>query len=307
MVTSPDMLGGGAGTRALGERKDPLVLSELGNAADQLAVPGARLWSRVQMHRRPGPASIAGDRRLSEEFVLHASPNERITMTVKNLVRPLPGVRRLSLLRQRLHFAGSAPFWERNYVNGGTSGVGSYGTLGSAKAEFLNAFVRRHGVRSVTELGCGDGHQLSLADYPRYIGLDVSRAAIALCKRRFADDPTKSFFLYDGSCFVDRAGVFGSDLALSLDVIYHLVEDPVFEKYMAHLFAAGQRYVVVYSTNLVMSDVAPHVRHRHFTSWVDENCPRWRLAGVTRGMNPGSGRADFFVYEQPGKRACEQV
>ena len=60
MVTSPDMLGGGAGTRALGERKDPLVLSELGNAADQLAVPGARLWSRVQMHRRPGPASIAG-------------------------------------------------------------------------------------------------------------------------------------------------------------------------------------------------------------------------------------------------------
>ena len=160
-------------------------------------------------------------------------------MTVKDLVRPLPGVRRLSLLRQRLSFGGSAPFWDRNYARGGTSGAGSYGTLGTAKAEFLNAFVREHGVRSVTEFGCGDGHQLSLADYPRYIGLDVSRAAIALCKRRFADDPTKSFFLYDGSCFVDRAGLFTSDLAISLDVIYHLVEDPVFETYMTHLFAAG--------------------------------------------------------------------
>lgn len=51
-------------------------------------------------------------------------------------------------------------------------------------------------------------------------------ASIALCKRRFADDPTKSSFLYDGSCFADRAGVFNSDLAMPLDFIYHLVEDP---------------------------------------------------------------------------------
>ncbi len=219
-------------------------------------------------------------------------------MTVKDLVRPLPGVRQLSLLRQRLIFGGSAPYWERNYARGGTSGVGSYGTLGIAKAEFLNAFVRQHGVRSVTEFGCGDGHQLSLAAYPRYIGLDVSREAIALCKRRFANDPTKSFFLYEGSCFVDRAGLFTSDLAMSLDVIYHLVEDPVFETYITHLFAAGQRYVVVYSTNTVTGDTAPHVRHRNFTSWVGENCPHWQLAGVTRGAASGPGRADYFVYER---------
>ena len=42
---------------------------------------------------------------------------------------------------------------------------------------------------------------------------------------------------------------------------------------------------------------APHVRHRHFTPWVEAHCPQWRLAGTTRG--PGSERAsaDFFVYE----------
>jgi len=150
-------------------------------------------------------------------------------MTVRDLVRPVPGVQRLSLLRQRIGFRGSAQYWERNYACGGTSGPGSYGALAEGKAAFLNAFVDEHGVGSVIEFGCGDGHQLSLARYPRYVGVDVSRTAIGLCRRQFAHDGTKSFFLYDDACFVDRAGLFTAELALSLDVIYHLTEDEVFE------------------------------------------------------------------------------
>jgi hypothetical protein len=223
---------------------------------------------------------------------------EGFSMTVKDLVRPIPGVRRLSLLRQQLRFVGSAHYWESNYTSGGTSGDGSYGNLARGKAEFLNAFVREHAVGSITEFGCGDGQQLSLAEYSCYTGLDVSRAAIGLCKRRFAGDPTKSFFLYDGECFVDRVGLFIADLAISLDVVYHLIEDRVFETYMEHLFGAGQRYVVVYSTNTVMRATAPHVRHRHFSSWVEDNCPQWQLVQVTRGPNFGPGAADFFVYER---------
>jgi hypothetical protein len=95
-------------------------------------------------------------------------------VTVKDLIRPLPGVRQLSLLRQRLGFRGSAQYWERNYARGGTSGPGSYDALAEAKAAFLNDFVRAREVRSVIEFGYGDGHQLSLADYPSYTGLDVS-------------------------------------------------------------------------------------------------------------------------------------
>ena len=90
------------------------------------------------------------------------------------------------------------------------------------------------------EFGCGDGHQLSLAEYPGYIGLDVSRSAIGLCQRRFTGDRTKSFFLYDGACFTDRSSLFTADLAISLDVIFHLIEDAVFDTYMTHLFAAGE-------------------------------------------------------------------
>lgn len=219
-------------------------------------------------------------------------------MTVKDLVRPLPGVRRLSLLRQQIGFPGSASFWEKNYQDGKTSGDGSYGMLAQGKAEFLNRLVKERDIKSVIEFGCGDGNQLSLAHYPRYVGLDVSKSAISLCKSRFADDPTKSFFLYDGAYFVDRANLFTADLALSLDVVYHLIEDSIFETYMTELFAAGRRYVVVYSTNMVMADTAPHVRHRPFCSWVEDKCPNWTLTQVTCGPNSGPARADFFVYER---------
>jgi SAM-dependent methyltransferase len=219
-------------------------------------------------------------------------------MTIRELVRPLPGARRISLLRQRITYSDSAHFWEGNYAQGRTSGNGSYGALAQGKSRFLNELVRARAVRSVIEFGCGDGNQLSLADYPSYVGLDVSRTAIGLCQQRFAGDTAKSFFLYDGACFTDRAGLFGAELALSLDVVYHLTEDAVFETYLGHLFAAGQRLVVIYSTNMDIGGTAPHVRHRRFTPWVEEACPEWRLAQVAPGPNTERARADFFVYER---------
>lgn len=226
-------------------------------------------------------------------------------MTIKDLIRPVPGVRQASLYRQRLLFRGSAAFWERNYARGDTSGSGSYGQLAEGKARFLNELVASRRIPSLIEFGCGDGNQLALADYPRYVGLDVSRHAIGLCLRRFAADSSKSFFLYDGECFRDNDGVFTAEAALSLDVIYHLVEDRVFETYMRHLFGAGRRYVVAYTTNFTGAGTgtAPHVRHRKITSWVDANCPGWRLAATAPGPSTERDRADFFVYERLGAGA----
>lgn len=214
-------------------------------------------------------------------------------MTVKEIIRPIPGVLKLWRLYLRRRFHGSAAYWDRRYAEGGTSGVGSYGEFADTKAEFLNAFVAQRQLTSVIEFGCGDGHQLSLAQYPAYVGLDVSPTAVQLCQQRFAEDSTKNFFLYDGSCFTDRSGLFAADLALSLDVIYHLVEDQIFERYMTHLFAAGRKFVIVYSTNSSIQYEGTHVRHREFSEWIRANCPQWQLAQVIRGPS----LADFFVYE----------
>ena len=140
-------------------------------------------------------------------------------------------------------FPGSHEYWEERYAAGGTSGRGSSGELASYKAKFLNEFVQERGITSVIEFGCGDGSQLSLTPYPKYIGLDVARTAIELCSNRFREDRRKSFFLYDPAAFVDRHDIFRAELALSLDVIYHLTEDTVFESYMRHLFGAAEQFV----------------------------------------------------------------
>lgn len=209
------------------------------------------------------------------------------------------GLRRLrrALYALRRHratgdFEGSAAYWDRRYRLGSDSGAGSYGQTAAHKAKFVNGFVTQHGVRSVIEFGCGDGNQLSLARYPRYLGLDVSRAAVRGCRERFAGDPTKAFKVleeYDG----ERA-----DLGLSLDVIFHLVEDAVFEEYMERLFDAAERYVIVFSSNTnrrTPIDRA-HVRHRRFTDWTVER-QDWRLLAQRRSRGP-LRRASFFVFER---------
>lgn len=224
----------------------------------------------------------------------------------KSLVKATPVVGRIaarcSLLLGQLLFRGTARYWEGRYAAGDNSGAGSYGPLAAFKGEVLNALVEEHAIASVIEFGCGDGAQLSLARYPRYIGLDISKTALKLCTDRFADDPTKSFFLYAPDSFVDDAAHLRADAAVSLDVIYHITEDWLFETYMSHLFAAATRFVVIYSSDRADLPRAPHVRHRKFSEWIRDNRPEWSLYRHVPNRYPMSpddrsgSLADFFIY-----------
>jgi hypothetical protein len=95
-----------------------------------------------------------------------------------------------------------------------------------------------------------------------------------------------------------------ADLSLSLDVIYHLVEDRVFHAHMEQLFAAGRKFVVIYASNFDRHD-ARHVRHRKFTKWVEANRPEFVLIDAVKNPYPWdpansdeTSFADFFVYER---------
>ncbi len=196
-------------------------------------------------------------------------------------------------------FSSSEEYWIARYESGYNSGDGSYGKLAEFKAEVLNSFVRENQIRAVIEYGCGDGNQLRLAEYPSYLGFDVSARAIRLCRRKFRRDATKRFELisdYNGC----RA-----ELTLSLDVIFHLVEDPVFYRYMDRLFDSSDRYVIIYSSNTDNNDQpAPHVRHRKFTEWVSDHKTQWKLKCRIDNKYPFSrdpkigSLSDFFIYEQ---------
>lgn len=214
---------------------------------------------------------------------------------------------RLHRLVQRLVFQNSGAYWERRYRRGGTSGAGSYGEQAEYKASYLNAFVERHDVASVVELGCGDGNQLTLASYPRYLGLDVSPSAVERCMKLFVDDETKSFFAYQPDRFSDPAGFLRADLALSLDVVYHLVEDPIFNGYMNNLFRLAERFVVIYANDSTSERTAPHVRRRRFSGWVEENAPAWSL--LEKAESPADSFQDFFVFafEGAAKHVAREV
>jgi hypothetical protein len=223
---------------------------------------------------------------------------------MKELIKRIPviGPAARSVYRRLFNppkpFHGSEDYWIDRYRDGGNSGAGSYNRLAEFKAEVLNEFVASHNIHDVIEFGCGDGNQLTLARYPSYLGLDVSPHAIDGCAHRFASDPGKSFMLMH-----DYTGQT-AQLALSLDVIYHLTENAVYETYMQTLFNAGRDYVVIYSsdTDEPPTQQVAHVRHRQFSQWVRANAPGWRLLRHIPNRYPYTGDndtgslADFYIY-----------
>jgi SAM-dependent methyltransferase len=217
-------------------------------------------------------------------------------------LRRVPGLAALTRrLRGAAPFPGSAAYWQQRYAAGGDSGAGSYGKFALFKARVLNALFDEVGIESAIEFGCGDGNQLQLLAVREYVGVDVSVEAITLCRSRFAGVPGRRFLLAEEAAREGTA--LRCDAALSLDVIYHLVEDVAFEGYMRRLFAAATRCVVVYSSNRNADEGdGAHVRHRRFTDWVDAHEPRWRLLRHVPNEHPYLGDwrtgsfADFYIY-----------
>lgn len=221
---------------------------------------------------------------------------------IKRLIlnTPLESIFRWILRRPKIFFENSPQYWELRYSLNGNSGAGSYGRLAKFKAEVINDFVAQYEIKNVIEFGCGDGNQLALANYPSYLGVDVSAAAIDLCVNRFSGDNTKKFLIaadYQGE---------SAELSMSLDVVYHLVEDDIFTHYMRTLFGAATKFVIVYSSNYddeIYNN--SHVRHRLFTNWVEKNIPQFQLVGEIKNRYPyvehspdSTSLADFYIYKR---------
>lgn len=207
-------------------------------------------------------------------------------------------IRFLKKIKNRLssgYFTNTVSYWEDRYASGGNSGSGSYGENAKYKAEFLNNLFDENNICSVIEFGCGDGHQLSLANYKSYIGLDVSSTAIQLCIDKFQKDQSKSFYLYNSNAFADNHQLFKADASISLDVIFHLVENNLFENYMRNLFSAADKMVVIYAYSL-NEYKSPHVLHRDFNKWVVNNIKGWKLHSVNGNKPKPQNVCDFYVY-----------
>lgn len=183
-------------------------------------------------------------------------------------------------------------YWQDRYKGGGTSGAGSYDHLAAFKAEIINGFVRENNVASVVEFGCGDGNQLSLAVYPAYLGLDISATAVDMCKTRFAHHMTKAFRVISST----ERPTDKADLALSLDVIFHLKREADYLVHLFNIFSCAEKYVVIYSSNKNERVRQVHMKHHRFTDDVPKVCPKARLIEEIPNRYPMETDSRFFIY-----------
>lgn len=187
----------------------------------------------------------------------------------------------------------SKQYWNQRYINGGNSGAGSYNELAQFKADIINEFISQSQIKSIIDYGVGDGNQLKLLNTEnlRYTGIDISEFIISKCKEKFKDDITKRFIHVD-----NVKHNLTADLVLSCDVVYHLIEEHVYEDYMKNLFSMSDKYVIIYANN--KDEIpAPHVKFRIFTTYIENNFPEWSMVNhIPNKINPKS--SSFYIYKK---------
>jgi hypothetical protein len=197
----------------------------------------------------------------------------------------------------------SAKYWDNRYATGGNSGDGSYTHLAEFKADIINTFIKTYEIRDIIDYGVGDGNQLKLLDISHlslFTGLDVSPTVIDRLSRGYSDISNIKFLCTAGLDFSGHC----ADMVMSCDVIYHLIEDSIYNDYMKNLFSMAKKYVIIYAKD---EDIhhCRHVRFRKFSDYISRNFPEWTLQShipnkypqVILGRdNKTTSPSDFYIY-----------
>jgi hypothetical protein len=195
----------------------------------------------------------------------------------------------------------SRDYWENRYRHGGTSGAGSYNHLAHFKANVINWVFRELGIGSVIDFGMGDGNQLGilniLESHVTYTGIDVSPKAIEICRAKY---PGLRFMLDTEAASM----ALSADMVMSCDVIYNLIEDSVYTRYMDAMFKMADKYVLIYALDADINHAA-HVRFRKFTTYIASTHPDWALCSHIPQMYPqkvlgknndSTSTSDFYIF-----------
>lgn len=162
--------------------------------------------------------------------------------------------------------------------------------MAQCKGDVINNFIEKNQIKSILDYGVGDGNQLKLFNTENliYTGIDVSEFIISKCKEEFKDDKTKKFIHVDN---IDNK--LKAELVLSCDVIYYLVEEPVYKEYMDNLFTMSEKYVIIYAPNVNFNE-ANHVKKREFIEYIFDNYTTFNLIERIKG-NIG---CPFYIFQK---------
>ncbi|MBI1388758.1 MAG: methyltransferase domain-containing protein [bacterium] len=181
----------------------------------------------------------------------------------------------------------ASQFWDQRYAAGGDSGSGSKGVLGQFKSAYVTAVIRHFQIKSIVDFGCGDGTQVAQLPVEQYYGLDVSPSVVERCRAMYADRPG---FRFDA---LPEATLERYDMAMSLDVLYHVVEPDEYEAYLRRAFGHST-YTLFYINREAQPSTAPHILFRDHLSEIKQRGFATRL--IEQEQNPHKPSMSFFLF-----------
>ncbi|WP_273328085.1 methyltransferase domain-containing protein [Vallitalea guaymasensis] len=189
-------------------------------------------------------------------------------------------------------------YWDKRYLNKGTSGLGSYGDLADFKGEIINEFIKDNNINSVIEFGCGDGNQIKKIEYPKYIGLDVSKVSVEKCKEIFLGDSNKEFHLYKPGMIHDLDIKTKPDMAVCLDVLYHIIDEQDFAKTLDDIFRTDCSHIIFY-TMLKKPEIqlSQHLKYRNIFDYLSKY-KGYTIKKIINQKYPEQSYSDFMVIEK---------
>jgi len=183
--------------------------------------------------------------------------------------------------------------WNNRYQNGGNSGAGSYNELYIFKRDIINDIINKNSIKSIIDFGCGDGNQIKEINTKNYIGIDIAETSIDICKMKYSNDSTKKFYTYNE---IDNMNL-QSDLTMSLDVLYHILEEERYVTYLKNLFSCSSKYALIYSNNY-NGHMDGHMYPKKFTDDIESMFPSWQLIEKINQKCPNISSSDFYLYEK---------
>ncbi len=192
-------------------------------------------------------------------------------------------------------------FWEERYAKDPElgSGAGSKGVWRLRKLDAIERALKRHPIRRVVDLGCGDLQVLrelpALAELD-YVGVDFAAEVVA--RNRVAFPHLR--FVHADLANLDTLDLAPADLVLCLDVLFHIPDDETYRGVCRYLFNSGARAVILTGT-------VGHRESNGVNLWYRDFWEEARHAGVGHvGFSERTFRLPFerlfsFDLVEPGR------
>ena len=158
-------------------------------------------------------------------------------------------------------------YWSERYKSGRSSGTGSEGVEAEWKREVIRFLIETHSVKSILDIGCGDGQLmfpiLRERDDIDYLGVDIAKPVIDAHIESPPETDSKVRFKCMDAC--EGLNLNQSfDLVIMMDVLFHVRSDIRHHKIMQAFYTSFNRVGLIsyWNEGIRSIDHAEHCFYR---------------------------------------------